>query len=311
LSLAVRASAGADGAAKGIFMKNHLDQSDYLIRPGTPVKLDDISSCSTGPLKDKCAASPALAEDVSDLQEAQAKLYASQKHGVLIIFQALDAAGKDGTIKHVMSGVNPQGCAVHSFKAPNAEERLHHFLWRPMNYLPPRGMIAIFNRSYYEEVLVVRVHPELLDNQFVPGDLRGPKLWKRRFFDINRFEAQLHEYGITVIKFFLHVSRKEQRKRFMERLDNPEKHWKFSAADVRERGHWKDYQRAFEEMLSATSTRAAPWYVVPADKKWFMRACVADILTSRLEALKLEYPEVSAEQKRSLEEARRELLAEE
>lgn len=291
-------------------MKKHLDHSPYIIPPRSRVNLGAMSTSSTGPFKNKQAARDALAEDVSDLREAQARLYASQKQGVLILFQALDAAGKDGTIKHVMSGINPQGCAVHSFKAPNAEERLHHFLWRPTQYLPPRGIIAIFNRSYYEEVLVVRVHPRFLDDQFIPGDLRGTKLWKRRYEEINRFEEQLHEQGIAVIKFFLHVSRDEQKARFMERLENPDKHWKFSAADVRERQHWDDYQKAFEQMLGATSTKVSPWYVIPADKKWFMRSCVADIITTRIEKLKLQYPTVSSEQKAELAEAREQLLAE-
>lgn len=291
-------------------MKKHLNHAPYIVRPGTRVNLRKFSTSSTGPFKGKQAARKSLVEDVSDLREAQARLYASQKQGVLILFQALDAAGKDGTIKHVMSGINPQGCNVHSFKAPDAEERRHHFLWRPMRYLPPRGMIAIFNRSYYEEVLVVRVHPEFLDGQFVPGDLRGTRLWKRRFEDINRFEERLEAQGITVIKFFLHVSREEQKSRFMDRLDNPEKNWKFSAADVRERQHWGDYSKAFEQMLSATSSKTAPWYIIPADKKWFSRACVADIITSRIEKLKLKYPTVNSEQKVALAEAREQLLAE-
>ncbi len=291
-------------------MKKHLDPSPYIIRPGRRVDLSKMSTSSTGRFRKKRSARDSLAEDVTDLREAQARLYASQKQGVLILFQALDAAGKDGTIKHVMSGVNPQGCNVHSFKAPNAEERLHHFLWRPVRYLPPRGMIALFNRSYYEEVLVVRVHPRFLDNQFVPGDLRGDKLWERRFNEINQFEERLSAEGITVIKFFLHVSRAEQKARFMERLDNPEKHWKFSAADVAERQHWDTYRRAFEQMLSATSTKVAPWYVVPADKKWFTRACVADIIVSRMEELKLEYPNVTPEEKDALKAARETLLRE-
>ena len=291
-------------------MKKHLDHSPYIIAPKSRVDLSKISTSSTGRFKNKQAAREALAEDVSDLREAQAKLYASQKQGVLILFQALDAAGKDGTIKHVMSGVNPQGCVVHSFKAPNSEERLHGFLWRPIQHLPQRGMIAIFNRSYYEEVLVVRVHPEYLNDQFVPGDLRGTKLWKRRFSDINGFERWLKEQGITVIKFFLHVSRDEQKRRFLDRLENPAKHWKFSAADIRERQRWDDYQKAFEQMLSATSTKIAPWYVIPADKKWFMRACVADIVTSRIEALKPAYPTVSREQLASLKKAKEQLDSE-
>ena len=291
-------------------MNSSLDHSDYLVRPGSRVDLGKISTCSTGPFRNKQEAKQALADDISDLRTAQAKLYASQKQAVLIIFQALDAAGKDGTIKHVMSGVNPQGCTVHSFKAPNAEERLHHFLWRPTQFLPPRGMIAIFNRSYYEEVLVVRVHPKYLDNQFVPETLRGAKLWRRRFSEINSYEARLKEQGVTVIKFFLNVSKKEQKKRFLERLENPEKHWKFSAADVRERQHWDDYQKAFEQMLSATSTKVAPWYVIPADKKWFMRACVAEIITSRIADLKLNFPKVSTSQLEALDEARGQLLAE-
>jgi PPK2 family polyphosphate:nucleotide phosphotransferase len=228
------------------------------------------------------------------------------------LLQALDAAGKDGTIEHVMSGVNPQGVNVHSFKAPTAEELLHHFLWRPMRALPARGEIAIFNRSYYEEVLVVRVHPEFLAAQWLPPELRKDRkqLWKTRYDEINEFEAMLKRNNVLLLKFFLNVSKEEQRKRFLERLNNPQKNWKFSHADVRERGFWNEYQDAYEEMLNATSTAESPWHVIPADKKWFTRACVADVITRSIEKLGLEYPKVPEGERAALAEAKQKLEAE-
>ena len=251
-----------------------------------------------------------LQRGVEMLAEEQDKLYAQNTYAVLVIFQAMDAAGKDGTIKHVMSGINPQGCEVYSFKAPSAEERDHDFLWRSMKALPERGRIGIHNRSYYEEVLVVRVHPEILRSQQLPESKRTKDIWKERFKQINHFERYLTDNGVVVVKFFLHVSRKEQKKRFLERIDDPAKNWKFSAADAKERAFWDGYMRAYEDMLVNTSTKWAPWHVIPADNKWFMRLAVAAILHRTLVRLDLRYPEVSAEQKRSLREARALLLAE-
>jgi PPK2 family polyphosphate:nucleotide phosphotransferase len=294
--------------------KSHLlDHRPFIVPPGKQIRLKDYATDFTAGFADKNAAKEALLEDVTELAAAQNLLWASKEYSVIILFQALDAAGKDGTIKHVMSGVNPQGVNVYSFKAPTDEERLHHFLWRPTKVLPARGMIAIFNRSYYEEVLVVRVHPEFLDNQWIPHDLRDKDrklLWQSRYDDINAYEKIGLHNNVRVLKFFLHVSKKEQRKRFLERLDDPEKLWKFSSGDLRERAFWNDYQKAYEDMLNATSTEWAPWYVIPADKKWFARACVADIITSQIRELDLKFPTVSDNERAALAEARRALEAE-
>jgi PPK2 family polyphosphate:nucleotide phosphotransferase len=294
--------------------KTHrLDHSPFIVPSGKSIRLKDHDPAYTAGFKNKDAAHKALLEDVSGLVSAQNLLWASKQYSVIIIFQALDAAGKDGTIKHVMSGVNPQGVFVSSFKAPTEEERLHHFLWRPMRAAPARGQIAIFNRSYYEEVLVVRVHPEFLEQQWLPHDLRGKELkhlWKSRYDDINAFEEISHHNNTCVIKFFLNVSKKEQRKRFLERLNKPEKNWKFSAADLRERAHWEEYQVAYEDMLNATSTKTAPWYVIPADRKWFTRACVADIIASRIAELGLKFPEVNEKDRAALAQAKVELEGE-
>jgi PPK2 family polyphosphate:nucleotide phosphotransferase len=292
--------------------RHRLDHTPFLVLPGKKVRLKDFDPGYTAGFKNKEEAREALLEDVSGLAEAQDVLWAAKEFAVIIIFQALDAAGKDGTIKHVMSGVNPQGVYVRSFKAPSTEELLHHFLWRPTLALPSRGEIAIFNRSYYEEVLVVRVHPEFLAAQWIPPELRKDlkKLWRTRYDEINQFESQSERNNLLVLKFFLNVSKQEQRKRFLERLDNPEKNWKFSAADLRERQHWDEYQEAYEEMLSATSSELAPWYVIPADKKWFTRSCVADIITSRIEKLGLKYPTVPKSEQAELTEAKRQLESE-
>ncbi|HVK16438.1 MAG TPA: polyphosphate kinase 2 family protein [Fimbriiglobus sp.] len=246
-----------------------------------------------------------LDQNLAQLAEAQNLLYADDRYSVLIVLQAMDAAGKDGTIKHVMSGVNPQGCQVFSFKKPSAEELDHNFLWRYSRCLPERGRIGIFNRSYYEDVLVVKVHPELLGRQAPRRKGKpGGKFWARRYQDINAFERHLVRNGTAIIKFFLNVSKDEQKRRFLERLDRPEKNWKFSAADLAERAYWGDYQDAYEKALRATSTRWAPWYVIPADHKWVARAIVADIVTTAIRDLDLKYPEVTAEQRKLLEEAR-------
>lgn len=251
-----------------------------------------------------------LSKNLTELAEAQELLYADNRHAVLMVLQAMDAAGKDGTIKHVMSGVNPQGVQVFSFKKPSDEELDHNFLWRCMIRLPERGCIGIFNRSYYEEVLVVNVHPELLERQQLPPGKRGSSFWNARYEDINSFERHLVRNGTVILKFFLHVSKKEQKRRFLERLQNPEKHWKFSTADLAERAYWNEYMGAYEEALTATSTEWAPWYVVPADNKWVTRAVVADILTSTIRALGLRFPEVTPAQQLALAEAKKKLEGE-
>ncbi len=249
-----------------------------------------------------------LTQDVTALAEAQELLYADNSWSLLVIFQAMDAAGKDGTIKHVMSGVNPQGCQVYSFKHPSAEELDHNFLWRCMNALPERGRIGIFNRSYYEEVLVVKVHPELVAAQRIPGtDASSEKFWRRRYDDINAFERHLVRNGTAIVKFFLNVSQNEQHQRFLERVSDPRKHWKFSASDLAESAHWDDYMQAYEECLAATSTKWAPWYVVPADRKWVTRAVVGVILTETIKRLDLAWPQVTDEQKRAIAEAKKQL----
>ena len=251
-----------------------------------------------------------LDQNLADLAEAQDLLYADDRYSVLIVLQALDAAGKDGTIKHVMSRVNPQGVDVFSFKQPSDEELSHDFLWRYAVKVPQRGRIGIFNRSYYEEVLVVRVHQELLKAQKLPPKLVDKRIWDERLTDIARFEDYLTRQGVVVLKFYLNLSRKEQKKRFMERLDKPDKNWKFSAADVRERRYWDDYMHAFEEAISATASKDAPWFVIPADNKWFSRLVVAAAIVEAVEQLDLEYPKVTHDQRKELAAARAELLAE-
>jgi PPK2 family polyphosphate:nucleotide phosphotransferase len=288
-------------------IRHVLDHTPYRVKPGTKVKLKQYDPESIGPFTEKTQAEKALTEDVASLAEAQELLFASDTYAILLILQAMDAAGKDGAIKHVMSGVNPQGCQVASFKQPSAEEIDHDFLWRCNKALPERGRIGIFNRSYYEEVLIVRVHRELLEAQRIPNLKGGDSVWRERFEDINSFEHYLYHNGTVILKFFLNVSKEEQRKRFLERLNDKEKLWKFSVRDALERVFWDDYMRAYEEMLSATSTEHAPWYVIPADKKWFARACVADIIAAQIDSLKLKYPIVSEERKRELLEVKRQL----
>lgn len=259
----------------------------------------------------KARAQEVLDQNLVDLATAQDLFYADGRYSLLIVLQAMDAAGKDGTIKHVMSGVNPQGCQVFSFKKPSAEDLAHNFLWRYMKSLPERGRIGIFNRSYYEDVLVVKVHPELLGAQLPREKERvGKKFWEQRHEDINAFERHLVRNGTVILKFYLNVSKDEQKRRFMERLDRSEKNWKFSPSDMIERGYWDDYMAAYEDVLSATSTEYAPWYVVPADYKWITRAVVADIVTTAIRGLELKYPEVTSEKKKLLEEARKKLDSE-
>jgi PPK2 family polyphosphate:nucleotide phosphotransferase len=282
----------------------------YCVTDGRKFRLRDVDPEDTRGLAsdDKPRAREALTRGSRALAEAQEKLYAQDRWAVLLIFQAMDAAGKDGAIKHVMSGVNPQGCQVYSFKAPSPEELDHDFLWRCATRLPERGRIGIFNRSYYEEVLVVRVRPELLARQKLPPELAGKKIWDRRFKDIRHFERYLTRNGVLVRKFFLHVSKKEQKKRFLERLGDPAKNWKFSAGDVADRAFWDAYMDAYEDMIRNTATAYAPWYVVPADHKWFTRLVVAAAIGDALRSLDLRFPAVTGAQRRELAAARRKLL---
>jgi PPK2 family polyphosphate:nucleotide phosphotransferase len=281
----------------------------YVVESGEGFRLKDHDPCDTHDLKsgDKPEAKRLTDEGVVLLREMQDKLYAQSNWGLLLIFQAMDAAGKDSTIKHVMSGVNPQGVEVHAFKEPSSEELTHDFLWRTNYSMPARGKIGIFNRSYYEEVLVVRVHPELLEKERIPEELREEHFWKNRFEDINAFEKYLTRNGIAIRKFFLNVSKKEQKRRFLERLDNPDKNWKFSAADVKERKYWNDYQSAYEKMIRNTASEHAPWVVVPADNKWFSRLLVVATVVDALSDMKLEYPKLSEEKMAELKAARKEL----
>jgi PPK2 family polyphosphate:nucleotide phosphotransferase len=269
----------------------------------------DPAECN-GLTVDKREAKAMLAAGLEQLSELQERLYASDSWSVLIILQAMDAAGKDSVIKHVMAGLNPQGVEVHPFKQPSAEELDHNFLWRAARHLPERGRIGIFNRSYYEEVLVVRVHPELLEAQKLPASLKGKDIWKKRFEDIRAFEQHLARNGTLVLKFFLHVSKEEQRKRFLDRIDEPAKRWKFSMADVNERKLWNKYQDAYEDMIRHTSGPGSSWYVVPADHKWFTRMVIAGVLVRELQALDLDFPRIKGKALKELQKARRALKAE-
>jgi PPK2 family polyphosphate:nucleotide phosphotransferase len=284
----------------------------YLIDDGKGFRLKDIDPDDTGEFsdEDKPRAKEALAMGVEALESLQEKLYADDRRSVLLIFQAMDAAGKDGAIKHVMSGVNPQGCQVHSFKSPSSEELDHDYLWRCMKALPERGRIGIFNRSYYEEVLAVKVHPEFLAQQKLPKDCLGKDFWENRYQDIRTMERYLARNGTVILKFFLHLSKKEQKKRFLARIDNPDKNWKFSMADARERQFWDDYQDAYEEMIQETSTPWAPWVVVPADNKWYSRIIVAASVINAMGSLKLQFPTVDSQKKQDLQRAKRSLLKE-
>jgi PPK2 family polyphosphate:nucleotide phosphotransferase len=284
--------------------------SAFRVTDGKRFRLKNFDPGDTLGIKSerKPEASLALRRGVEDTARLQDMLYAQDKWGVLLIFQAMDAAGKDGTIKHVLSGVNPQGCDVHSFKAPSSEELDHDFLWRCSRRLPERGRLGIFNRSYYEETLVVRVHPALLVKQKLPPALVGKHIWEHRFEDIRHFERYLGRNGIVVRKFFLHVSKQEQKRRFLERLENPEKHWKFSEADAREREVWDDYMDAYEDMIRNTASETAPWYVVPADNKWFTRLVVSAVVVDTLSSLDLKYPEVDESRRKALAAARAALV---
>lgn len=280
------------------------------IKPCEKIRLQDFDTrWPNGELQGdldfyKARAAELLKDNLERLSDAQERLYADDRHALLIVFQALDAAGKDGTIKHVMSGVNPQGCQVYSFKRPSAEELDHNFLWRCMRALPERGRIGIFNRSYYEDVLVTRVHPEILTSQPLPDGKRGKAFWNGRYEDINAFERHLVRNGTLVLKFFLHISRDEQKKRFLDRLEQPEKNWKFSMADLAERDYWDAYMSAYADAIAATTTPWAPWHVIPADHKWVCRALVAEIICRTLDKLELRFPELSEQDRSALAEAR-------
>jgi len=277
----------------------------FLAEPGRRFRLKDHDPGATPGYEDKEQGKERLAKGIERMRELQEKLYAQDRWALLLIFQAMDAAGKGSTIEHVMSGVNPAGCQVFSFKAPSSEELDHDFLWRTTRCLPERGRIGVFDRSYYEEVLIVRVNPEILGRQKLPPPLVTKRIWRERFEDINAHERYLARNGTVIRKFFLNVSKVEQRRRFLARLDEPEKNWKFALGDVHVRDQWNQYQRAYEDVIGSTSTEHAPWYVIPADHKWFLRMAVADVIVDTLESLELRYPELTPEKKKELAEARR------
>ncbi|MBW4624050.1 MAG: polyphosphate kinase 2 family protein [Brasilonema octagenarum HA4186-MV1] len=288
-----------------------MNHTPFIVKPGSKISLKDSDPNYTGDFHKKADAQGKLEADIQQLKKYQNVLYAQNTYALLIIFQAMDAAGKDSTIKHVMSGVNPQGCQVFSFKSPNSEELDHDYLWRSTKALPERGRIGIFNRSYYEEVLVVRVHPALLTKQQLPHIPEENKIWKQRFEEINNLEKYLVNNGIVVLKFFLNVSKKEQKKRFLDRIELPEKHWKFSISDAQERAFWNDYMHAYEDVFNHTSTNWAPWYIIPADRKWFTRLTVANIICTKLKELNLQYPTVTEEHQQYLLQAKQMLENEE
>jgi PPK2 family polyphosphate:nucleotide phosphotransferase len=290
----------------------HIQLDDFVAKPNTKIQLADFDPASTAGLNRKeVDVAQLLKTSVEALAHYQDILYAQDIYALLIIFQAMDAAGKDSTIKHVMSGINPQGCQVFSFKAPSDEELDHDYLWRSFKALPERGRIGIFNRSYYEEVLVVRVHPEILDKQKLPLELKHSEtIWQQRFEDINNFEKYLTDNGVVLLKFFLNVSKEEQKQRFLKRINQPEKNWKFSVNDVKERQFWDDYMKAYEEMFSHTSTEWAPWHIIPADHKWFTRLLVSYFIYSKMKEMRLEYPTVTEKHRQELLKAR-ELLEQE
>lgn len=291
-----------------------MDINQFMAEPGKFNSLQNFSTESTTGIAHKKEAEEWMKKYMKELQELQDMLYAGNTHAVLLIFQAMDGAGKDSTIKNVMSGVNPQGCQVFNFKQPSAEELDHDFLWRTTKCLPERGRIGIFNRSYYEEVLIVKVHPEILTRQNVPGfgsiDKISDDFWVNRYKSINNFEKHIVDNGTIVLKFFLNVSKKEQADRFLKRIDEKEKNWKFSFSDLEERNYWDDYQKAYERMITETSTTEAPWYIIPADKKWYMRLAVAEVILQRLKTADLKYPELTEKQIAELEKGKQILLDE-
>lgn len=288
-----------------------MNTDKFRIKEGTKLDLGKHDTGFTGDYTDKDQAAEDLQKNIERMAELQDVLYAQDTYSLLIIFQAMDAAGKDGAIKHVMSGLNPQGCQVVSFKQPSAEELDHDFLWRTQKALPERGRIGIFNRSHYEEVLVVRVHSGILQTQHLPEEVKGDKfVWRKRFKQIRDWEEHLVENGTHILKFFLNVSRSEQKKRFLSRINEPEKNWKFSASDAKERGFWFDYMNAYEDAIEATSTDLAPWYVIPADKKWFTRLAVSEVIVQKLGSMNLHYPKVTKEHLAELQEAKKMLESE-
>jgi PPK2 family polyphosphate:nucleotide phosphotransferase len=311
---------GASISQAEIWFLMSLDELKKLFRvkPGKAVKLADVDPgwaqteqlSRLGKKEVKDRAEDVLADCLNELQQAQELLYADNRYAILVILQAMDAAGKDGTIKHVMSGVNPQGCQVSAFKVPSVEELDHTFLWRYQDQLPERGCIGIFNRSYYEEVLVARVHPEVIERQNLPPGKRGKSFWNDRYEDINALERHLVRNGTIVLKFFLNISKAEQRQRFLDRLNESDKHWKFSVADLHERGDWDEYIDAYEKMLTATSTKHAPWYIIPADHKWITRAAVAYLISNAITSLDLEFPHLTEERMKILNDAKRQLMDE-
>ncbi len=288
-----------------------MNTDKFRIKEGSKLDLGKHDTGFTGDYTDKDQAAEDLQKNIERMAELQDVLYAQDTYSLLIIFQAMDAAGKDGAIKHVMSGLNPQGCQVVSFKQPSAEELDHDFLWRTQKALPERGRIGIFNRSHYEEVLVVRVHSGILQTQHLPEEVKGDKfVWRKRFKQIREWEEHLVENGTHILKFFLNVSKSEQKKRFLSRINEPEKNWKFSASDAKERGFWFDYMNAYEDAIEATSTDLAPWYVIPADKKWFTRLAVSEVIVQKLESMNLHYPKVTKEHLAELQEAKKMLESE-
>ncbi|NJR18650.1 MAG: polyphosphate kinase 2 family protein [Calothrix sp. CSU_2_0] len=281
-----------------------MNHNYFLVKPDTKIFLRDYDPEYTGKYQNKADALGVLQADIEQMGKYQDILYAQNTYALLIIFQAMDAAGKDSTIKQVMSGVNPQGCQVFSFKSPSSEELDHDYLWRTTKSLPERGRIGIFNRSYYEEVLIARVHPEILNSQQLPKIPSGNQIWKQRFEEINNFEKYLTNNGIVILKFFLNISKSEQKKRFLRRIELPEKNWKFSISDVQERAFWNDYMKAYEDMFNHTSTKSAPWYIIPSNNKWFARLAVSDIICTTLKHLNLQYPKVSDEHRQHLLQAK-------
>lgn len=293
-------------------MKEHTDK--FLVQPNTKINLKNYDPTYNKGFDDEDDIRKHLKKDIKRLRKAQDKLYAHNKYSVLLVFQAMDAGGKDSAIKRIMSGLNPQGCQVFSFKQPSKEEYDHDYLWRHYKALPERGRIGIFNRSHYENVLVTKVHPEYILGEQLPKIKKvediNEKFWKRRYEQLREFEQHISENGTIVLKFFLHLSKEEQKVRFLERIDDPEKNWKFSFGDITERGHWDEYQQAYEEAINQTSTKDAPWYIVPADNKWFTRAAIANIVADKLESLDIEYPELPQKEKDKLAEAKAKLLVE-
>ncbi len=283
-----------------------MTKNNFSVTPNSKIELSKISTNFTGNYKSKSEAKGNLKKNINKMINLQDKLYAEDKYSMLLIFQAMDAAGKDGTIKHVMSGLNPQGTQVTSFKQPSAEELNHNYLWRINKALPERGRIGIFNRSYYEEVLVVRVH-DLIKNEKIPKELISDNIWSQRFKEINDFEKYLYDNGTIILKFFLHVSKGEQKNRFLERIDKKSKNWKFSEADIKERQYWDEYQKCYQEAISATSKKHALWFIIPADHKWFMRLAVSEIIVEAMSKLPIDYPKLSNEQLKNLSECKKKL----